>query len=113
MGTIGAMILNLVISYIGIALFGYMAAAYMMAISYFVLLLLQGFLEHKITGMVIVPLGRTVKISFAYLAVNLATMGLYLLPWYARYAAILIVLLIGLKVFYPQMRAVLKMLKKK
>ena len=43
MGTIGAMVLNLVISYIGIAAFGYMAAAYMMAISYFALLLLQDF----------------------------------------------------------------------
>lgn len=113
MGTIGAMVLNLVISYIGIAAFGYMAAAYMMAISYFALLLLQGFLEHKITGMVIVPLGKTVKISLLYLVVNLATMGLYQVPWYLRYAVILAVLLAALKMFYPQMRAVLKMIKKK
>lgn len=113
MGTIGAMVLNLVISYIGIAAFGYMAAAYMMAISYFALLLLQGFLEHKITGMVIVPLGKTVKISLLYLMVNLATMGLYQVPWYLRYAVILAVLLAALKMFYPQMRAVLKMIKKK
>lgn len=113
MGTIGAMVLNLVISYIGIAAFGYMAAAYMMAISYFALLLLQGFLEHKITGMVIVPLGKTVKISLLYLMVNLATMGLYQVPWYLRYAVILAVLLAALKTFYPQMRAVLKMIKKK
>ncbi len=113
MGTIGAMVLNLVISYIGIAAFGYMAAAYMMAISYFALLLLQGFLEHKITGMVIVPLGKTVKISLLYLVVNLATMGLYQVPWYLRYAVILVVLLAALKMFYPQMRAVLKMIKKK
>lgn len=113
MGTIGAMVLNLVISYIGIATFGYMAAAYMMAISYFALLLLQGFLEHKITGMVIVPLGKTVKISLLYLMVNLATMGLYQVPWYLRYAVILAVLLAALKMFYPQMRAVLKMIKKK
>ena len=104
MGTIGAMVLNLVISYIGIAAFGYMAAAYMMAISYFALLLLQGFLEHKITGMVIVPLGKTVKISLLYLVVNLATMGLYQVPWYLRYAVILVVLLAALKMFYPQMR---------
>ena len=113
MGTIGAMILNLVIGYIGITAFGYLSAAYMMAVSYFALLLLQGFLEHKITGMVIVPLGKTVKISLLYLVVNLATMGLYYVPWYLRYMVILVVLLVALKIFYPQMKAVLKMIKKK
>ena len=113
MGTIGAMILNLVIGYIGITAFGYLSAAYMMAVSYFALLLLQGFLEHKITGMVIVPLGKTVKISMLYLVVNLATMGLYYVPWYLRYMVILVVLLVALKIFYPQMKAVLKMIKKK
>ena len=113
MGTIGAMILNLVIGYIGIMAFGYLSAAYMMAVSYFALLLLQGFLEHKITGMVIVPLGKTVKISLLYLVVNLATMGLYYVPWYLRYMVILVVLLVALKIFYPQMKAVLKMIKKK
>ena len=65
---------------------------------------LAGFLEHKITGMVIVPLGKTVKISLLYLVVNLATMGLYQVPWYLRYAVILVVLLAALKMFYPQMR---------
>lgn len=113
MGTIGSMIFNLIISYVGITLFGYMAAAYMMAISYFVLLLMQGILEHKITGMVIVPLSKTVKIALIYLAVNLATMGLYNVPWFVRYAVIAAVALAALKVFYPQMKAVLKMIRKK
>ena len=63
--------------------------------------------------MVIVPLGKTVKISMLYLVVNLATMGLYYVPWYLRYMVILVVLLVALKIFYPQMKAVLKMIKKK
>lgn len=113
MGTIGSMVLNLILNYIGIVKFGYVAAAYMTAISYFVLLLLQGVLEHKITGMVIVPLGKTVKIAFLYLVVNLATMGLYNMAWYIRYAVILAVMLASFKIFYPQMKAVLKMIKKK
>ena len=63
--------------------------------------------------MVIVPLGKTVKIALIYLAVNLATMGLYNVPWFVRYAVIAAVALAALKDFYPQMKAVLKMIKKK
>ena len=54
-GTIGTMVLNVILNYVCILNFGYMAAAYTTAFSYIILLLVQGILEHKITGMVIVP----------------------------------------------------------
>ncbi len=63
--------------------------------------------------MVIVPLKKTVKIALIYLAVNLATMGLYNVPWFIRYVVILVVALAAFKMFYPDMKAVLKMIKKK
>ena len=112
-GTIGTMVLNVILNYVCILNFGYMAAAYTTAFSYIILLLVQGILEHKITGMVIVPLHKTVLIAIAYGAVNLLSMNLYRVAWYYRYAVMILVVGAAAIALRKQMMAVLKMFKKK
>lgn len=112
-GTIGTMFLNVALNYICILKFGYVAAAYTTAASYLILLLVQGILEYKVTGMVIVPLRKTVTIAVVYGAINIVTMGLYGMAWYIRYGLLLFVAAIAFKVMKPQLMAVLHMLKKK
>ena len=112
-GTIGTMVLNVILNYVCILNFGYMAAAYTTAFSYIILLLVQGILEHKITGMVIVPLHKTVLIAIAYGAINLLSMNLYRVAWYYRYAVMILVVGAAAIALRKQMMAVLKMFKKK
>ena len=81
--------------------------------SYIILLLVQGILEHKITGMVIVPLHKTVLIAIAYGAINLLSMNLYRVAWYYRYAVMILVVGAAAIALRKQMMAVLKMFKKK
>ena len=90
-----------------------MAAAYTTAVSYIILLLVQGILEHKITGMVIVPLHKTVLIAIAYGTINLLSMNLYRVAWYYRYAVMILVVGAAAIALRKQMMAVLKMFKKK
>jgi 6-phosphofructokinase len=70
-------------------------------------------LEHKITGMVIVPLHKTVLIAIAYGAINLLSMNLYRVAWYYRYAVMILVVGAAAIALRKQMMAVLKMFKKK
>lgn len=111
-GTLLAMVVNVILNYFCILQFGYQAAAYTTAISYFLLLLLQGWLELKITGQRIIPLGTTVKISLLYFAVNLISMGAYLLPWYVRYLIIAVGALLAAREILPQFLKVVKTTRK-
>ena len=111
-GTISTMVLNVALNYICISRFGYMAAAYTTAFSYMVLLIVQGILEHKITGMVIVPLHKTVGIAIVYGVINLASMGLYQIPWYCRYGILAIVTLAMMFGMRSRIKAVMKLFKK-
>ena len=110
-GTIATMFLNVILNYICILKFGYMAAAYTTAISYVVLLIIQGILEYKVTGQVIVPLHKTVMIAVFYGVLNVISMGLFKFPWFVRYAMIVLVALFVLKFMAPQLRAIFKMIK--
>lgn len=112
-GTIGTMIVNVILNYVCILQFGYMAAAYTTMASYFILLLVQGILEYRITGMVIVPLRKTAAIAILYGVVNIMSMQLYNFPWYIRYVLLLAVALIALKIMLPQLETVLNMFRKK
>lgn len=113
LGTLMAMVVNVILNYICILLFGYQAAAYTTAVSYFLLLLLQGWLEFKITGQRIIPLGTTVRISLLYFAVNLVSMAAYEVPWYVRYILILAGAAFAAKKVLPQFLHVMKTTKKK
>ncbi len=111
-GTIFTMVINVILNYVCIIRFGYMAAAYTTAASYFILLVLQGYLEKKITGRRVVSLKKSVIISAVYLALNLATMELFVLQWYIRYGIILAVTVLAVKWILPQFLKVVKDFKK-
>lgn len=111
LGTLMAMVVNVILNYVCILQFGYQAAAYTTAVSYFLLLLLQGWLELRITGQRIIPLGTTVRISLAYFAVNLISMGAYLLPWYVRYPVIAAGAVLACRKILPQFIRVVKTTK--
>lgn len=112
-GTIGAMVINVILNYIFIINFGYMAAAYTTAISYFLMLIAQGILEYKVTGRVVMPLKKSVAISTVYVIVNLASMGLFRLKWYLRYTVVLVVLAGAAKWILPEFLNVVKGFRKK
>ncbi len=112
-GTILTMVINVFLNYICILKFGYMAAAYTTAISYYILLIMQGILEKKVTGEIIVPLKKSSILGALFLGINVASMGLYQLRWYMRYGVILLVVLAAVKMVFPQLLALLKNLKKK
>lgn len=112
-GTISTMVLNVILNYVCIMHFGYMAAAYTTAASYIVLLIIQGILEYKVTGQVIVPLYKTLLIALFYGAVNVATMMLFNIPWYLRYLCVLAVCGGAVFVMKDQMLGILKMMRKK
>lgn len=111
-GTISTMILNVILNYVCILNFGYMAAAYTTAFSYMVLLIVQGIMEHKITGQVIVPLHKTVLIALFYGALNVGSMFLFRMPGLVRYAVIVVVC--GSVAFFlrKEFKGLLKMFKK-
>lgn len=112
LGTLLAMMINVVLNYFCIRQFGYQAAAYTTAVSYFLLLLLQGWLELRITGQRIIPLGTTVKISLLYFAVNLISMASYLTPWYVRYLITAAGALLAARKILPQFLKVMKTTRK-
>ena len=108
-GTIGTMILNVILNYVCILNFGYMAAAYTTAASYVVLLIVQGILEYKVAGEVIVPLHKTLLIALGYGVVNICTMGLFGVAWYIRYAVVLVVCAAAFLLMRKQLVSILKM----
>ena len=112
-GTIAAMIVNVILNYICILNFGYMAAAYTTAFSYLLLLVVQGFLEYKVTGMVITPIHKTVLIALFYGAVNVLSMRLFTVPWYLRYMVFLLVTAGAAIVMWPKVKGILGTFRKK
>lgn len=111
-GTIITMVINVVLNYVCIIRFGYMAAAYTTAASYLILLVLQGYLEKRITGKRVISLKKSVIISAVYLALNLMTIELFALQWYIRYGIILAVTILAAKLILPQFLKVVKDIKK-
>ena len=113
MGTIMAMILNVILNYVCILKFGYMAAAYTTAISYLILLVIQGILELKVTGQIIVPLHKTVLIAVIYAAINIASIWFYDRPWPLRWGVLAAGCLIALLWFRPHLKGLLQIMRRK
>lgn len=111
-GTIVTMIVNIILNYICILQFGYMAAAYTTAVSYLMLLLLQGYLEKKVTGRWVISLKKSTFISVIYFTANIVTMGLFEVQWYVRYGIVLLATLAAAKWILPQFLKVVKDFKK-
>ena len=110
-GTITTMVLNVILNYIFIKHISYQAAAYTTLISFMVLLFVQGYLEHRITGMVIVPLHKTALIGFLYMAINILTMLLFPLAWYIRWGIAVTVSLFYLFFMKDSLMGILKLIK--
>lgn len=110
--TVSVMFLNVILNYICILLFGYRAAAYTTAFSYLVLLIVQAFMEKRLTGKQIIPLKKTLCISCAWFLLCLATMLLFRIPVIGRYLVIACCIPLCLRYFLPKMKLVLGCLKK-
>ncbi len=107
-GTIVTMVINVILNYVCILRFGYMAAAYTTAASYFILLVMQGYLEKKLTARRVNDLKKSTVISAAYFGLNLVTMLLFEVQWYARYAAVLAAAVLAVKWMLPQFLRVVR-----
>lgn len=110
--TVSVMFLNVILNYIFIKLFGYQAAAYTTAFCYLVLMCVQSFMEKRVTGEELIPLGKTLLISCTWFVLCMAAMLLFRLPFYLRYAAAAAFGVLVLKYFLPQIKNVMKTLKK-
>ena len=111
--TVSVMFLNVILNYLGILWFGYQAAAYTTAFSYMALMVIQAFMEKRLTGEQLIPLSKTLLISCSYFAVCVITMGTYHMPPYVRYLLAAVALPIGVWYFLPRVKPILKMMKKK
>ena len=112
LGTAAAMVLNVVLNAVFISLFGYQAAAYTTAFSYFALLIFQGWLEKKVCGMRCVSLAKMALLSVLFAAVNIGTNYTLGMPWYFRWAAAAAVGLLALKTAFPYLKLFAGQLKK-
>ena len=110
--TVGTMLLNVALNYFCILRFGYQAAAYTTAFSYFVLMLVQGWLEYRITGTIIIPMKKSVLICVAYFTLCCASMTLFSAPFAVRYAVLLVGCAIAAKLLLPKCMGILKTLRK-
>ena len=108
-----AMTLNVILNYAGILAFGYRAAAYTTAFCYFVLMLMQGWMEYRVTGTLIIPIRKTVAVSLAYFALCCASMPLFSLSTAIRYGILAAGVLLAAKFLLPDCLKILKMLKQK
>lgn len=110
--TVSVMFLNVILNYIFIKIFGYQAAAYTTAFCYLLLMCVQSFMEKRVTGEELIPLGKTLRISCTWFVLCMAAMLLFRIPLFLRYAVAAIFGVLVLKYFLPQIRSVMKTLKK-
>ncbi len=110
--TVSVMFLNIFLNYVCILLFGYQAAAYTTAFCYLVLLIMQALMEKHINGKQLIPLGNTLKISCGYFLICLATMAVFPFSGLIRYGIAIVTLPFLIHHFLPQLKGILKNLKK-
>jgi O-antigen/teichoic acid export membrane protein len=111
LSTVSVMVLNVILNYTFILLFGYRAAAYTTAFSYLVLMCMQALMERKVTGSQLIPLRRTLTISCSYFLLCVATMILFQFSGWVRYLIALCVIPLCIRYFLPQLQAILSMLR--
>lgn len=106
--TVSVMVLNVILNYVFILLFGYRAAAYTTAFSYLVLMCMQAIMEKRLTGEQLIPLRKTLLVSVSYFLLCLVTMALFDKHFIFRYAIALCLVPVGVKYFLPQLKVVMK-----
>ncbi len=109
--TVSVMVLNVILNYVFIQMFGYQAAAYTTAFSYLVLMCMQAFMERRLTGEQLIPLSKTLMISCSWFLLCMMSMLLFQAPVLLRYFVAVLLALLGLKCFLPRIRQVMKTLK--
>ncbi|MDO4345396.1 MAG: polysaccharide biosynthesis C-terminal domain-containing protein [Eubacteriales bacterium] len=110
--TVGTMLLNVALNYVCILAFGYRAAAYTTVFSYFVLMLVQAWLEYRIAGKLIVSLKKVTAISLSYFVLCCASMTLFSVHTLIRWGILLLGILLAAKFLLPKFLTILKSLKK-
>ncbi len=110
--TVTAMVLNIILNYTFIRLFGYQAAAYTSAFSYLILMIMQAMMEKHLTGEQLIPLGSTLKISCGWFAACMAAMLLFYLPSPARWLIALVVLIPIAVRFLPDIKSAAQLLRR-
>ena len=106
------MLVNIVLNAVCIHFFGYQAAAYTTAFSYFALLLIQGLLEKKVCGMRCVTLWRVLLRSLLFWAVNELTVLTYTGPVLLRWGITLLVSAVVFWKLWPGLNTIWKQLRK-
>lgn len=109
--TVFVMLLNVALNGIFIHLCGYQAAAYTTAFCYLVLMILQAFMEKKITGEQIIPLPKTIVISCFWFVLCMLAMLLFQTNIVFRCLAALLIAAAASRLALPKLLQTLKMLK--
>ncbi len=90
LGTVTAMLLNVLLNYMGIRLIGYSAAAYTTAISFLFLMIFQAILEKRTVGRRLISLRKMLLLSTAVSVCSLGAMGLFHVHWLVRWGICMI-----------------------
>ena len=90
-GTVCCMALNVILNYVCILKWGYMAAAYTTAFSYLVLMVVQALIEKRVSGRRLVSLPWMLGLSVLSAGVMTGAMALFRLHWAVRWAVVVIV----------------------
>ncbi len=110
--TVTAMVLNVILNYTFIKLFGYQAAAYTSAFSYLVLMIMQALMEKHLTGEQLIPLSSTLRISCGWFAACMAAMLLFNLPFWLRWLIALVILIPVAVKFWPDVKSAVQLLRR-
>ena len=112
LGSAIAMLTNLTLNYIMISNYGYQAAAYTTAFSYFVLMVIQGFFEKKVCGTRCVSLKKTILMSVLFLMINELTVLTYSFVPYIRWIIFVIAAFLVMWYLWPKIIKILKELRR-
>lgn len=99
LATVMAMVVNVILNYFGIKWFGYQAAAYTTAISYWFLMIFQAVLEKRVTGERIVSLQKMILLSVIVTVAALSMMVLFPLSWIIRWGICVLVVVCAILAF--------------
>ncbi len=108
--TIASMIINIILNYICIRKFGYQAAAYTTAVSYLILLLMQGIAERILFGSNLISLFKMLLFSVLVAAVDLLSVLTFRWEWWMRWAAFLLASSAFLILMRPRLKRLLSLL---
>ena len=111
-GTIGAAVVNVVLNYVFIPKFGYVAAAYTTLFSYVIYYLFHSIISYRIAGFTIIPI-YVLIVGYGVVFVCACITFLTLNHPIVRYLVLLITAMIALGIIYLKRNSLLSMIKDK